>query len=322
MPEPLYEDLHCHPVTHRQRRDQQLSMLRGIVEGIAADQTLVDSERNYLDRWRDEHAGQALEMGFQPLIAHLHAALEDNTITASEKTELLDRIEMERSDRFYDLLTSRMQEFHGMLAGIAADGVVNEAEVQELRSWMEANEDLADRWPFTETHSLIAGILTAEGKVNPAQHSAMLAWSASFGDLGPPKRVPFEQPGQAARGLLAVGVEIVIRHHSFCLTGASHRASRRTIHGHLERLDGFVYDQPTRDLDYLIYCDGGQKAWAYTCYGRKVEQVMEGRRERRCTTLIVAEADLWDALAEHGIEPVRREASPRMASGGTKRRQV
>ncbi len=104
------------------------------------------------------------------------------------------------------------------------------------------------------------------------------------------------------QGIAAVAPKVVFAGRSFCITGTSARAKRGVIEQHIRYLGGSVTDGIRQDLHYLIYCDAGQKCWAYACYGRKVERVMENRKAGLATTLIVAEADYWDALADHGVE--------------------
>jgi hypothetical protein len=62
-------------------------------------------------------------------------------------------------------------------------------------------------------------------------------------------------------------------------------------------LGGVVKKGVTRDLDYLILGAEGNPCWAYSCYGRKVEQAMNYRRAGSLL-LIVHENDLHDAIVD------------------------
>jgi len=298
-----YESLHDHPATVRQRRSQQLSTLRGIIEGLAADQQINERERQFLDHWIAEHAAQAEQAHYSKLITYIHNAIADNIITKDEQVEILEHIQELNGDAYYNLFTNAMQEFHGIMGGIASDGRVTAEELRTLRDWMEDHQDLAGHWPFTETDSLLTSIL-ADGIVDADEHQRMLAWCGSFVDISTHKTLvaPATGFGSEMQGIAAVAPVIIFAGRSFCVTGASARAKRREIQQQIADLGGMISDGIRQDLNYLVYCDAGQKCWAYACYGRKVERVMENRKAGVATTLIIAEADYWDALADHGVE--------------------
>ena len=52
----------------------------------------------------------------------------------------------------------------------------------------------------------------------------------------------------------------------------------------------------TNNTSYLIVGNDGNPCWAYSCYGRKVEDAIERRKKGQHLT-IVNEVDFWDALA-------------------------
>lgn len=299
-----YESLYDSPHTVRQRRSQQLSTLRGIIEGLTADQHINERERQFLDQWIAEHAAQAEQAHYSKLTAYLANAMADNIITADERAEILEHIAELSGDGYYNLFTNAMQEFHGLMGGIASDGTVTIEELRTLRDWMEDHQDLAGHWPFTETDSLLTSIM-ADGVIDADEHQRILAWCSSFVDISTHKTLvaPATGFGSELQGIAAVAPEIVFANRSFCVTGASARAKRRDIQQQIASLGGIIADSIRQDLHYLVYCDAGQKCWAYACYGRKVERVMDNRKAGVATTLIIAEADYWDALADHGIEP-------------------
>lgn len=51
------------------------------------------------------------------------------------------------------------------------------------------------------------------------------------------------------------------------------------------------------DTTYLVYGDGTNPVWAYSCYGRKVEQALKMRKAGHGIK-VVHEVDFWDATAE------------------------
>ena len=75
-------------------------------------------------------------------------------------------------------------------------------------------------------------------------------------------------------------------------------------------LGGRTVGTVVKDLDYLIYCSQGSACWAYSCYGRKVEDAIS-LRQAGAHLLIVAEVDFWDALVGHGMH------APQSIAGST-----
>jgi hypothetical protein len=83
-------------------------------------------------------------------------------------------------------------------------------------------------------------------------------------------------------------------------TGHSYRAKRSEFKEIIERGQGIFVSTPSKTLNYLIYGASGNQCWAYSCYGRKVERVVELRKEGH-DIQIVHENDFWDAVLDAGL---------------------
>lgn len=297
-----YDKLYQHPRTVRQRREEQLNTLKGIIGGIDADRKINEDEARYVNQWLDEHANQAEQLHYSGVATYLNHALADGLLSRDEKRDILDHIDGLQGDRFYDMVTQHMQVFQGMLGGIASDGRIDVVEVRSLREWMNDHTELARHWPFTEIDSLITAALV-DSVLDPIEHQLLLTWCGAFTDISSHKTLTGKTTGFGTTldGIAACTPTITFTGTTFCITGASARAKRRVIEEYIKSLGGSISDV-SRTLDYLILCDAGSKCWAYACYGRKVEAVMENRKAGNATSLIVLEVDLWDALADHGIE--------------------
>ena len=68
-------------------------------------------------------------------------------------------------------------------------------------------------------------------------------------------------------------------------------------------LGGVVRSSVNAKTDYLVVGNAGNPCWAYACYGRKIEEAVQLRKEG-ASVVIVNETDFWDALddANAGIE--------------------
>jgi hypothetical protein len=82
----------------------------------------------------------------------------------------------------------------------------------------------------------------------------------------------------------------------FCIAGTSSRAGRSAIAKEIEGAGGTYIDNIRQDLNYLIVGNNSNPCWAFSCYGRKVEQVMDYRK-KGIQIVIVNENDFWDAIA-------------------------
>lgn len=83
----------------------------------------------------------------------------------------------------------------------------------------------------------------------------------------------------------------------FCLTGESYKASREDFIALIEACGGVVRTKVSSKTDYLIVGNAGNPCWAFACYGRKIEQAIE-LRKNGAKVIIVNETDFWDAVAD------------------------
>lgn len=302
------ENSYCSPATYRQRLEQALTTLRGMLEGVSIDSLLNQRERDFLTQWMDEHqrlVNQPTEVAkdcpwLRGLFPAIVAAGADGVITAEEQADLLDHIDQVRETlgRFFDDTTHLMQELHGLLGGIAADGVIAERELRGLQAWIDDHDTLHAHWPFTEVDALITSVL-ADGVIDADEHHRLLEYFAGFVAIGDQRVLPRAVTSITQSDFVAAcDPSIVFKGRQFCVSGASAKAARKVIHGHITARGGIVHPRITDDLSYLVYCDAGSPCWAYNCYGRKVEDVV-ARRKAGATMLIVREADFWDAVADH-----------------------
>ena len=60
---------------------------------------------------------------------------------------------------------------------------------------------------------------------------------------------------------------------------------------------GLSRSSVTAKTDYLIVGNAGNPCWAYACYGRKIEEAVQLRKQG-AKVIIVNETDFWDALED------------------------
>ena len=91
--------------------------------------------------------------------------------------------------------------------------------------------------------------------------------------------------------------EIDFADRVFCFTGKSLNATRQKISEIVTNNGGTYNDRVTKNTDYLIVGNAGNPCWAYSCYGRKIEQAVDLRKAGG-KIKIVNEIDFWDVLED------------------------
>ncbi len=280
--------------TTKARHDKAFNTLLGILEGIAADKTVSAKEWELLEQWVDENRSLADRHPYNEVIPPLIDAMADGRLEEDEHQNLTWVCNQVRSQEYYDLITADVQRLQAILAAIASDGVVSEAEVEKLSDWLEDHAALKMCWPFDEVSSLITSVME-DRWIDPVEQKTLLEHFQNFA----PQDMQFDRPTQTVTtisGICAVAPEIYFEDHSFCFTGESSRTTREEMKiMALDRGARVLTDISPR-LNYLVVGTKGNPCWAYTCYGRKIEKAMQ-MRKRGARILIVHEADFFDALA-------------------------
>ncbi|MBI5017535.1 MAG: BRCT domain-containing protein [Deltaproteobacteria bacterium] len=283
--------------TGRSRFDKAVNSLLGIVEGISVDGRVSDEEIAFLAAWLDEHQPLQDRHPFNEIIPVLAEALADGVLGEEERLDLLWLCERLRSTDYHDAATADMQRLHGILAGIASDGAITEAELRGLSEWLRDHEHLRRCWPYDEVDSLIAGAL-ADGRIDGREHDPLLALFSEFAPAGAQITCsPQVQAGATTLGLCAVCPEVRFDGTLFCFTGASSKYTRAGFVDLVTSLGARATNSVTRSLDYLVIGSEGNPCWSYACYGRKVEKAVALRRQGH-RLLIVHENDFHDAVSD------------------------
>lgn len=280
------------------RRDRDINELAGLIAGIALDGRIVPREAIALERWCSQDRNWRV---FKEARARVLEAVSDGFLDEEERADLLHFCDRLKSPSpYYAVATADMQRLHGLMAGIAADGLVAAEELRGLREWMDDAENLKGTWPYDEVDSLITNVLS-DGRIDEEEHKFLITFTEQFlhSTTGVVTESPFEE-NLIRHGICATQPEVAFTGKIFCVTGSSPRASRREIEAVIVRLGGKAHPRVVDNLDYLVVAAERTHSWAFSCYGRKVEKAMTLRREGAWLT-IVHEADFWDAAEDHGV---------------------
>ena len=281
------------------RLEKSINSLIGLVEGIAIDGVVNEAEVSFIKMWLQENAELRNHHPFTELMPVIDEAMADGQLTNEERLNILWLCEKLRSTDFFNAATADMQRLHGLMAGIAGDGEINEAELNGLSVWLAEHAHLRTCWPYDEVDSLITSVLR-DGRIDESERTQLHNFFGEFVALADNRTIVSPQliQGGSFLGLCAVCPEVSFEGRRFTFTGASGKYSRQQFRTTVENLGGHVSESVSSKTDYLIIGADGNPCWAYACYGRKVEMAVTLRKQG-ARILLVHENDFHDAFADY-----------------------
>ena len=288
--------------TTKAEANKALNTIKGLVEGINIDNVINETEVQELDNWWKTNFDLISRAPFNEIIPLVKQICEDKIITESEFLDLkwtIDNIISE--NRYYNLITSKIQELEGIFHGILADNVITDEEIKNLENWLFDNEDLIGIYPFDEIESLLIGI-TEDGIITEKERNYLKLFLSEFVDKSNSSTIKFDEIEKLKNditisGICTINPLIEFKDKQFCFTGISKTMKRKEIVEKIESLGGVYKDNVTQKTDFLIIGDNSNPCWAFSCYGRKVETAMNMRKEGSKIS-IVKEIDFIDAAIE------------------------
>lgn len=292
------DNLPYYRFTGPQRLEKAVRSLEGLLEGMSADRATNEHESAFVAAWLKEYGELSNRHPFNELFPKLADSLSKSSFDPEEAADMLwlcSRMKLESP--YFDEVASDIQRLHGILGGVASDGIVTMEELDSLVEWIDQHKHLASCWPYDELESLLLAI-RSDGRIDAGEHKLLLAFFSEFICLGNHRSLglPMNEAATSLVGMCAVCPQVNFSKKLFCFTGASKKASRKKFQMIVEERGGTFSERVTRDLDYLVIGADGNPCWTYSCYGRKVEQAVGYRRDG-CRMLIVHEHDFWDAVA-------------------------
>jgi hypothetical protein len=282
----------------KSRLDKAINSLLGIVEGISIDGKITQGELGFLQLWLSEYRWLRELHPYSELIPVVEKACGDGVLSQDEREDFRFVCDNLRSERYYNMVTGDMQRLHGLLAGIIADGVVTEDELRGLSRWIGDHDHLKTLWPYDELESVVSAVLK-DGVIDKDEQTMLREFFSEFVALFDDQTItaPPMLEGSTLVGVCAMCPEIAFDGKTFCFTGASSKLTRNGFQELVERLGGNHAKAPTKGTHYLVVGAAGNPAWAYSCYGRKVETAVKLRKQG-VKLVIVHEHDFHDAVAD------------------------
>lgn len=283
------------------RLEKAMHMLEGIVRGVTLDGRLNDAELIVLAEWIGENSEFRHKHPFTEVVPRLERIVNGSVFDEEERADILWLCQQfTTGSEHFDEITVDLQVLHGIMGGMAADSEITEKELRSLRAWMDEKPHLHTCWPFDEVNSIISAVL-ADGKVDAQEHDMILHFFADVMSFLNHKSLNRKAVSESSfvGGICAVAPPIEFDGRRFCFTGAPKRGPKKELQKVVEERQGIVEKNVVKGLDYLIIGAEGNECWAYSAYGRKVEQAIEQRKSGAKLT-IVHEFDFWDAVEDAG----------------------
>lgn len=287
-------------VTSRARADKAISTLKGVLVGINSDNEVNENEIDELHKWAIKHKNLINRNPFKEFMTIIEETVKNN-IPATETIEDLYWLcqKYENDNYYYNAVTAELQTLQGIFHGILADGVIDDDEVFALREWLKKNTHLNTYYPYDEINSLVTSILS-DGIIDDDERLLLKAYLNQFVNLENVqigKQIKNETIDVNISGLCANNPDIVVDGKNFCITGILKSGSRSNLEKIISDFGGLYSKNPTQKTDYLIVGDNGNCAWAFACYGRKVEKAIEMRKKGH-TIILIHESDFIDFMKQ------------------------
>ena len=277
-----------------------INTLRGIVAGISCNDGISNDEIQELVHWCSLHEHLRDRHPFSELLPAIERSIQDGIIDEDEQRDLLWLCNnFVNSTVFYDATTSSIQFLTGLIHGIMADRQLGDGEIQTLRFWLDTNDFLQGTYPFDELSSMVHTIM--EDKIiTEDERNRLLAFMSNLVEFKDSYNLVESDFAElrnkySISGICAYCPEIEIKGKLFCFTGESYRSTRAEIKEEIERLGGTFRTSVSKHTDFLVVGNAGNPCWAYSCYGRKIEEAM-ALRKSGAKLQIVNETDFWDAV--------------------------
>ncbi|RZK15280.1 MAG: hypothetical protein EOO43_15295 [Flavobacterium sp.] len=286
--------------TAKSQADKAIHSLKGILLGINLDGEINEAEVNELHQWAIAHNDLIHRNPFNEFMTIIEETVSER-IPAKETVEDLFWLtqKYEYDSYYFNAVTTDLQTLHGLCHGILADGEITEQEVFNLHKWLQENEHLNTYYPYDEIRSLILSIVS-DRKVDEEEKLVLKAYFNQFiklQDQAINAQIQKETEEVNISGLCTSEPEVIFSGRTFCITGVLKIGTREELHAAITRLGGIPTESVTRKTDYLIVGDNGNPAWAFSCYGRKVEKAVSMRKEGH-TIVLIHEFDFADIIAD------------------------
>ena len=275
--------------TAKSQADKAINSLKGILMGISLDRKVNDKEIYELQKWVSLHNHLIHRNPFNEFMTIITETISNNIPIVETIDDLFWLCQKyEGENYYYNAVTTDLQTLQGLCHGILADGNITDEEIYKLNAWLSDNEHLNTHYPYDEIRSLLISILS-DNKIEEEEKVILKAYFKQFVKLenqDMQSQIEAETFDVSISGLCTSEPNVVFDGKTFCITGVLKRGNREALQNDIRKLGGIATDTISMKTDYLIVGDNGNPAWAFSCYGRKVEKALSLRKDGHVIVLI------------------------------------
>lgn len=275
-----------------QNRVKALNCLQGILEGIASDSIVDESEIGFLEAWMNDSESLFQNRLMRELKFKVEVLCENPVDFQGAFLDLMQSIQfLIESDERLQLKSNpedTMENLLGICKGIDADRKLDDDEISYLATFLEENTQLQSSWPASELYVLIRDILM-DGVITPNERSTLQEFIRSVIGDGLSQGVP---DGMSTALPVDHGTEIIFPDRLFCMTGKFLHGERNECKELIEERGGLVVNTINKRVHYLVVGALSSRDWKFSNYGRKIEKAVEYRDEKQCMIRIISE-EMW-----------------------------
>lgn len=174
-----------------------------------------------------------------------------------------------------DRITSRqIDELVGLARGVAADGMINQAEVEFLQKWLAANMSISNQPMIRKLYERINGILS-DGVANAEECTDLLSTLNSFsnrdfelGEVLKSTTLPLCDPAPKLR----------FKGYRYCFTGTFNFGGRRDCEAAVEERGGST-GSLTQTTNVLVIGMYATESWKHSSFGNKIIKAVDMRED-------------------------------------------
>lgn len=170
-------------------------------------------------------------------------------------------------------LARSADEMIGMVHGVLADGHVADQEIHYLASFLVANQEFANEWPFNVLINRICNVLQ-DDVVTEEERSDLHQLMLDIIGCKDPVAERYEKLS-CALPLTKPEPEVIFDRNEFVFTGRFVFGTRKRCLEETLVRGGEVSDGVTLATRYLVIGMNSSENWIHSSYGRKIEKAME-----------------------------------------------
>ena len=276
---------------HIQNRQKALLCLKGILEGVIADQQLNEKEILFLDTWLCSPHNFGNDGDVIDLLHEIKPVIKNGHFKQNQLNNLKELIAdvIQRKKVEYDTYEDKINELHGILAGIAADNIVNDKEISTLNNWLTTNTTICTKHP--------ADIIAR--RINEILKDNIITTKEKADLLQTIKKITgqnFEETG-LAHGMSTEFFEdnnIESFNHQnqcICFTGTFLTGPRTAVEAIAKERGARTSSRVTNETTALVTGPIASRDWRFTSHGRKIEKAIE--LQKKGNQLVIITEQTW-----------------------------